>query len=290
MTSKKKAKTQDEKKPAPAPEPVEAALGEESDDSLANAEEAFVALRPTLETLSPDSLLALKGSLQRAAICAIGVAEFVQKPHVKRRFVALSSLGELRLDAVDALGRVAAAAWYVRHRLDAARRTASVAKLPATLDALSLEVRDRMRRCVEYWLGDDPEFSAEIVQLRAGTGFEDRANDLYGYARIYKKKLALLKDDKKNFRASDAVDAPKYAQQILRALGLVSDGSGDDWQDLSLRAWKLLDTEYAEVARGGRFLFRGEEGERLFPNLIGVSRDASAPSSKKPEDPDEKPK
>jgi hypothetical protein len=57
------------------------------------------------------------------------------------------------------------------------------------------------------------------------------------------------------------------------------------------RAWTLLADTYDEVSAAGRFVFRHEGGESMFPSLVTISRarPVRSPGDEAPDAPDDAP-
>lgn len=249
--------------------------------SLDHAAEAFHALQPTLAGIDAALLAPLKGDLQRAAIAALGVATWAQRADVRARFTEASTCAALRFEvsSIALLERAALACWHVRHRAMLASATSSEAKLSADLDRRSLEVRDRMFKCAEYNLDDLDEAVKVIDAVRPGNGYLDRANDLYALANLYATHRARLATDRRNWRDDDEAKARALYVEILAALGLVPGVEGTDWIEAGARAWHVLRETYAEVEAVGRCLYRRENPDALFPNLVTSSRAPAKPAA-----------
>ena len=245
---------------------------------LGDAEAAFTAMKPHLLEIDPEVVVPLKGDGQLAAIAALGVAMMIEQPDVKPRFEAVVSIGELDRTHFDRLLPASLALWYARHRQTLAAGVVSTAKLPAELDARSKTLRDRMFECGEYHLKDHPTERPVIDAIRPGVGYLDRSNDLMGLASVYGRNTGTLSKDPKHWRATDEAEARRTAVEILVHLGLTPAPGGDDWMDLAQRAWKLVSLCYEEVAPVGRMLFRHDDPEGLFPNLVASSRSARGPA------------
>lgn len=247
---------------------------------LDQAAEAYRALQPTLAAVDAALLSPLKGDLQRAAIAALGVATWAHSTEVHARFTEASACAALRFEvsSLARLERAALACWHVRHRAMLASATGTEAKVPPDLDRRSLEVRDRMFKCAEYNLDDLPEAVKVIEAVRPGTGYLDRANDLYALANLYAAHRDRLAVDRRNWRDDDEATARALYTEILAALGLVPGVEGTDWIEAGARAWHVLRETYAEVEAVGRCLYRRENPDALFPNLVSASRDARSPA------------
>lgn len=254
---------------------------------LDHADAAFQSLQPTLLDIDAAALSPLKGDLQRAAIAALGVALWAQTDDAHARFVDAASCRSLRFDiaSIKRLESAALAAWYIRHHALLSAGTSSEAKLPADLDARSAGVRNRMFKCAEYNLDHDAEAVRVLDHVRPGTGYLDRANDLYALANLYRQHASVLADDRRHWRADDEKAARGLYTEILHGLGLVPGTDGVDWIEMGARAWHLLRSTYAEVSTVGACLYRSEPADALFPNLVAVSRSPASPSAAAVEDP-----
>jgi len=248
---------------------------------LDHADAAFQSLQPTLLAIDSAVLSPLKGDLQRAAIAALGVALWAQTDEPRARFADAAACKSLRFDlaSIKRLESAALAAWYIRHHALLSAGTSSEAKLPADLDARSAEVRNRMFKCAEYNLDHDAEAVRVIDHVRPGTGYLDRANDLYALANLYRQHARVLADDRRHWRADDEKAARGLYAEILQGLGLVPGTDGVDWIEMGARAWHLLRSTYAEVSIVGACLYRSEPADALFPNLVAVSRSPASPSA-----------
>ena len=196
---------------------------------------------------------------------------------VRARFVEASRCEALHFSVGDLakLEQASRAAWYVRHRALLAAGTSSEAKTPPELDRESKELRDRMFKCAEYMLEDDVDAMKVIDEVRPGSGYLDRANDLYALAELYAKHRDTLARDGRNWRKGDAAKARRLHGALLEALGLSPLTHGVDWVSMCTRAWHLLRVTYDEVESVGRCLFRHEDPDRLFPNLVAAAREGA---------------
>ncbi|MDB4929159.1 MAG: hypothetical protein JWM10_1643 [Myxococcaceae bacterium] len=248
---------------------------------LDHADAAYQSLQSSLLAIDPAVLSPLKGDLQRAAIAALGVALWAQTDEPHARFTDAASCKSLRFDlaSIKRLESAALAAWYIRHHALLSAGTSSEAKLPADLDARSAEVRNRMFKCAEYNLDHDAAAVRVVDHVRPGTGYLDRANDLYALANLYRQHGRALADDRRHWRADDEKTARALYAEILHGLGLVPGADGVDWIEMGARAWHLLRTTYAEVATVGACLYRHEPADALFPNLVALSRSPASPSA-----------
>jgi hypothetical protein len=255
--------------------PITTASNQTLLDSIdpAAAEKAFASLRPRLLGISKDRLATFSVDLQTAAIAAATVARFIKDPAVRKRFLSLPK-EEFSYAHLDDLEPAALAAWHAAVELLTASAGGTEAKLPASLVQEATVVRQRMLTLAEYHFGDDPDDAKEVVSIKQGTGYADLANDLVRLTKLYKKHHARVKLDPKNYVATDARDAKKCARQILVLLGEERNQEQKAWGDLVARAWTLLVEVYGEMSAAGNWLYRHEDGARLFPSLYSVGRRA----------------
>lgn len=242
-----------------------------SDLDPAAAENAFAALLPRLQSLPPDNLLALNTDLQDAAIIALAAARFTAEAEIAARFALLhKDLFDPR--HLTDLAPAALAAHHIGLRLRTARATATEAKIPVALADDAAAVKARMLRLTAHVFEDDPALSAEVEDIRSGTGYKDLASDLVRLAKLYADNPATVAKDGVNHRPTDADDARTLAQKILAALGESRSGEEARWVDLANRAFTLLRAIHDEVRAAGLFLYRRADGEKKFPSLYPANR------------------
>src|SRR5690606_8178363 len=125
---------------------------------------------------------------------------------------------------------------------------------------------------LDYYLDEDRAGQDELAAIRQGKGYMNLANGLIRLARLYELHADALARDGHRYRAADRDDASRVAHAIMRQLG---EGRIDDaarWSDYVRRAWTLLARIYEQVSAAGRFLFRDENADALFPSLVTVCR------------------
>lgn len=233
---------------------------------------AFESLIPRYKTMAPESLATLNADAARAAIAALGVAARANESELLVRFKSLPNK-EFDAALVEQLPTIAWACWYAATEEQKNRALATDAKLPAELVQKAIAMEARMQACCEYHLNDHPEVGPFLAMLRAGTGHQDLASDLLGYAGVYRDHWDALSSDKKHFRASDADDAVKLAEEMLALLGARLSPEARLAADHLTRAWTLLLDTYEEVASTGRWLLRHDpQANKVFPSLFSLVR------------------
>lgn len=244
---------------------------------------AFESLIPKYKAMAPESLATVNADTARAAIAAIGVAAQANESDLLARFKSLPA-AEFDASLVEQLSTIAWACWYAAMEDQKNRALSTEAKLPAELVQKAVAMEARMQACCEYHLNDHPEVGAVLAILRSGSGHQDLASDLLGYAGIYRDHWDVVSEDKKHFRASDADDAVKLAEEMLAVLGMRLNPEARLVADHLARAWTLLLDTYEEVASTGRWLLRRDpRADKVFPSLFALARTRRARKKGAPE-------
>jgi hypothetical protein len=232
------------------------------------ARQAFEDMRQHLD--AQTELREVKTGFDRAVIFAASTGRMVMQPAVLTRFSTLPA-AEFDLQHVLRLESASLAAWYVSLMLRSASVTAGV-KIPESVIEQGTELKQVMLRVLEYNLGHDADVSTALADISRGTGYVDMASDLVRLATLYQAHAEDLVTDVRHYRANDAEIAGRIAQAVHQVLGDGRDPSARHWSHYMPRAWSFLVTTYEEVSAAGRWLFRHEGGEELFPSLYSVGR------------------
>ena len=170
-----------------------------------------------------------------------------------QRIRPLASLPASLFDAavVDRLAAVAAAL-----QAQEAPVVIAVTVRPETL-AQAEAIKARLQKVLEYHLADDPQASAELAEIRSGSGPLDLASDLSRYASLCDAHEALLGGDR-NFRPGDVTEARIAAGEIVADLQAIASANGEGDRRLLLA---LLAADYAEVLAALVFVGRREPKE-----------------------------
>jgi hypothetical protein len=224
--------------------------------------------------LASKSLSPINLDIEAACVAAQGVAAFVAKPAVRKRFQALADAGEFDMTHLDGIAPLAAATRHARREADKAigKGTSVQVRLPPDLVQLAATLEKRMQACAEHTLSAIPPAVKELERLSPGTGYVDLAGDLDGYADLYAQHPDEVRLDGVNYRDGDAAQARKLAKQLLEALGSGLSDEARRRLDLTARAWTLLAGAYAEVSAAGWFLFRDDDAAGKFPSLYAAGR------------------
>jgi hypothetical protein len=254
-----------------------------SEETLGRA--ALERITPQLRDIPESEVEVPRLDVAAAAVAVVPIARFAASEAARARFASIPpALFDVRL--VDELEGLARAARYARTaHASALAAKPGEARVPVEVQAEAAEVRARMLRLVSYWFDEDATLGPVVADIRRGTGYMDLGQDLNRLARIYRGQADTVRRDALNYRDDDAARADALAERIFDALGL-QPKTRLDTADTLARAWTLLRRTYDEVAATGRWLYRDEGGEALFPPLYSFRR-VSAPSAKaaEPESP-----
>jgi hypothetical protein len=240
------------------------------------AEAAYIVVAPRLRALAASEIEPVRGDVQLAAVFALGVAHFLERPAVHARFARLRGLGEVA-EAAASLDHVALAAWYARHRVSLESGARPPPLVPVALVDEAMELRGRLLRAAERWPDASAEEARALAQIRPARSCEDLAFDLLELARWCAAAAGeVLSPREPPFCAGDATRAQKLGAALLEHLEAMPPAGATSFRAMQARAWSLLLRTYEEVRRAGLFLF-GAEGERRFPPLVDVARKIREP-------------
>ena len=239
-------------------------------------------LRPHLDAFTPEQILTPRLDLRAAALAALAVHAFVtQAEPIHTRFKQQHTIGEFELENLGHLKDSAFIVLYAHAQAEAAGAFATSAKVPADLLTEGMQIEARMQELCEYHFKRDPEIKQQLDFLRPGSGHEDLAGDLLGYADIYAARPKEVAADKNNYRDTDLADARRVAGEIFSHLAAARSPKARDAYDLLQRAWTWLLRVYTEVQEVGRCLLRYDpQREERFPSLYAAGR-AGRPRKKK---------
>jgi hypothetical protein len=250
---------------------------------------ALTALTPRLLKLKKGEFDQPRADVAAAATVALGVAQKLRNKAVRQRFLSLpqEAFSHEHLQDLEPAARAVLAAQARSASAEAAR---TEAKVPLDLAQRAAAQRERMLKLCDYYFSDDDKLGKEVRDIRQGAGYLDLASDLHRLGKIYEEEKAVVQKDTRYYVAGDGALAERLAVEIEESLGQRSRGRGKGSQlpdkDLLWRAFSFLVAVYDEVAAAGRFLFRHEGGEELFPSLFAASR---SPRRRRPRPPAPKP-
>lgn len=237
------------------------------DDDRAAA--AFAALEDTLNMIPHDALQRVRLDLSRGATAALALVERARREDARPRIEAMPSL----FWEAATLDRLEEAAWAAWHTVVEGRKAAKAGArtVSAETDTASAALRDRMLRVLDYHLHDAPAVALELSDIRRGSGYIDRATDLWRLAQLYDAHRPALAGDARHWSPDDAQSARALASAILQAVG---QGGDNPWTDAQRRAWTHMLGLYNEAARGLSFIFHGTSVHDLqaLPSMFTLLR------------------
>ncbi|MEI7891675.1 MAG: hypothetical protein WCI05_01205 [Myxococcales bacterium] len=245
--------------------------------AVSEAKTAFEMLEGRLSALGRDELLPVRVDIQLVAAVAHSLAHRDSAKVRRERLERLAAAGMFDMKHLDDLLLLALAAWHARRQQLQQEALASQAAVTELVVKGAQQLRARMLRVLEHCFADDPKVGPELVAIRAGTGYQDLANDLLAVADLYDDPAiyAVVQRDPVHYRASDPAAARDAAAAIFTGIGQTSEGEAARWTELTQRAWTLLSRSYDELRAAGRFAFRHDEDvEMTYPSLISVVRAA----------------
>lgn len=255
------------------PGKVEASLAEVSAAEVGRATSAWELVKAQVEALPSSETIAPNVDMQAAGSVILGWVKRLQEHDLAPRLARLSEIGEVEADLLIQAETLAWAAIHVRRRQLGALVLGSDARVSTADDSASRLLRERMLRVLDYQLADErEEIPALLAQIREGTGYLDRANDLEALAELYEAHATTLARDGKRYRPGDAAEARRLAEVLFRAVGDAPGNEAAQWTGRAMRVWPLLLRAAASLRRVGLFLLPGEAGEQAFPALAGVAR------------------
>lgn len=209
--------------------------------------------------------------INKAVVVAAAVGRMVKQAEI---FAAFASLPANHFDIrhVERLESTSLANWHVLLALSNARALSSGARIPDTVVADAMGLKQTMVKVLDYYLGHLPDISKILADIRGGRGYVDLASDLVRLAELYEMYAATLAVDTVRYQASDRETAGRLAHAIHQVLGDGRHSDAEYWSDYLARAWSLLVITYDEVSAAGRWLFRHADGEDRFPSLYAVGR------------------
>ena len=249
---------------------------------------AFEELEPKLLSLPERDLRRPHVRIRECVARVVAIARQANAAPWRERFEHLTKSGQWAIEPLDMLESSAQALWYVRHKLDMIAATESQPLLESELLSRALEHRARMRKVCEYCLDGVVEVQKTLQYLRAGQGFEDLADDLFGYATLYRdhgSKLTRVAD----YDPNDGKEAEQLSIQIREKLGKRADNKKDTWSNYQTRAFTFMVQCYDEVRAAGVFLARAQSDvDALFPSLFAIGRSSKTrkPAPVEPDPPD----
>lgn len=266
--------------------PAKTSLAKIPPAASADGAALLTAIAPRLAALPKDRVVMPRTDVGKAATFALGVAQKVGQKALRTRFESLPK-SEFDAGRLDDLATFSRAAIYAAQNVKTHVAVATSAKVPLSLAESAAALRERMLRLCDYYFADDDTLSAEVRDIRRGSGYLDLAADLDRLATLYRSQHATISADRNLYQAGDLATASRIADELRGALGESGPASTPKTavaRDTLWRCFALLHEAYNEVAAAGRFLLRHHDGDRLFPSLSAAGREPYR-RSKKPAPP-----
>lgn len=240
---------------------------------LGDAEAAYDHVKPRIEALAPADVKPLRFDLRIGAIEGFKMAQYARDPARRFRFERLARVEEFHLPHLDDLASFALAGWWVRHKLSTAAALHSEAQVPAELVTDADALKTTMFRVLGFHYDEDSPEGRLLAYYRQGTGHQDRADDLFGLADLYKEKKADLAGTPRHYDPKDEQKARRIARRILAELAKSEASNYAVWSDRQNRVATMFETHFVETQRTGEFLFGKDPlALRMFPRLYSVAR------------------
>ena len=238
--------------------------------------------RPRLAAIDPERIITPRLDIDVASGVLLSVhATATQAPGLYAQLEQLHAAKVLDLASVDDLKDVTFVLMYAAREATEAGAFKSTAKISEALDKDSAALEVEMQRVTEHNLSDHPDQGVVLAQLRPGTSYLDRANDLLGYAKIYEAAPGIVSKDTK-YKPTHVADARRLAGEILASLSAAMTPKAREWYDLLQRTWTLATKMYFEVQEAGTFLLRYDpRREERFPSLYAAARGGGPKKGKK---------
>jgi hypothetical protein len=246
------------------------------------ARAAFVKTEARLDAVPLDQLLPVRVDVQAAAALAHSVAVRDSAPERRAVFERLAQAGLFDLAHLDSLAELALATWHARQQQQVSSSVASGSMLPVNIVDEASALRARMLNVLEYYFSAHATIGPKLRLLRAGSGYQDLANDLQLSADMYEEApiKAVISRDPMHYQAEDPTRARELASTIFNALGLEGEGETQRLAQSSQRAWTLLSRTYDKLRAAGQYIFADQEDvEATYPTLIAFVR---APATRRP--------
>jgi len=269
--------------------PRMAKKGEVVRDTSINASAARAAFgnqQARIDTVPLDQLLPVRVDIQAAAAVAHSVAVRDSAPERRAVFERLATAKLFDLESLDLLAELSLATWHARQQQQLSSGASSGATVPVNVVEEAQALRGRMLSVLEYYFGSHPSVGPKLSVVRAGTGYQDLANDLQVIADLYEEAplKAVIARDPMHYQAPDPARARELASAIFGALGLEGEGETQRLAQSSQRAWTLLSRAYDKLRAAGRFVFADQEDvEASYPSLVSFVRAPATRRSPSPE-------
>jgi hypothetical protein len=137
----------------------------------------------------------------------------------------------------------------------------------------------KFAKAAEYLWSDDPKVGPIVRDLRSGSGYMDKADDLFRYVPLFEEHWDDIKD-RCGIKKADVAEAGNLSSKYMRATVAVPDGEIARLRDLRNRAGEYLCRAVDDIRDAGKYVFRyNEKHLDRYPSLYknNFQRRAKAP-------------
>lgn len=237
------------------------------DPSAASA--ALQKLDARLKAIPSERLVAPRADAKLAALAALSVADRLQAPEMRARFLRLPK-EELEPAHLDDLRDAAWAAWHAKSQVDAALAAPGETPLPPATVESGLALKDRMTRVLRYYFAGDAEVEKVLAPIGRRKTNAELPGDLAKLARLYRERKTTIEADTRHYQAADADEADGIAAQATQGTAARRAQIEGKGQELVSRTFTLLLQIYEEIRAAGLYLFRRENASEMFPSLTSL--------------------
>lgn len=238
-------------------------LSEEGRELLAEVE-------ADLAAVDRDAALTVRLDLKQAADRCLDVSARVTREGLKADFEALPARF-FDQAALTRLSRLARAGLYAVSASAELESREAEARISVSLLDRAREIKQRMLRVVDYYLGDDALAGPEIASIKEGSGYQDLASDLLRLSRLYRTHEQFLCEDSRRYRSGDERSALEVSDEIVEALRASQSTETARWEDRKRRLAVLLMRDYEELRAAALWIYRREPRKAAhFPELSGA--------------------
>ncbi len=137
----------------------------------------------------------------------------------------------------------------------------------------------KFAKAAEYLWSDDPKVGPIVRDLRSGSGYMDKADDLFRYVPLFEDYWDDIKD-RCGIKEADTEEARNLAAKYMQATVAVPDGEIARLRDLRNRAGEYLCRAVDDIRDAAKYVFRHDEKHLdRYPSLYknNFQRRAKAP-------------
>jgi hypothetical protein len=122
-------------------------------------------------------------------------------------------------------------------------------------------------KAAEYLWSDDPKVGPVVKDMRSGSGYMDKADDLFRYVPLFEEHWDGIKDQC-GIKEADIEEARNLSAKYMQATVAVPDGEIARLRDLRNRAGEYLCRAVDDIRDAARYVFRNDErAMNRYPSL-----------------------